>query len=277
MVSAIQLMGINSMIPFILLIPEIIRKFHISTIFLIIYLYDFLSDSFSISWQLIVFFLVITITSLLKWFANQHTKLVDQLYVFNSTAAILHDISNPISLLTMNLDSLKKQYRSKKSKQLDSVRKIQVAVDRLESHVESLKLYDYVNQHPEYILIEKELEEIMNIFSSSKDLHINIFSTSQHTIRMSKVLFRRLIINFLMNSIHSLKDLVNKNIAISIDEEQMGIRIVIKDNGLGIESKKIKYGLGLTICKEILRLYNSYFTIKSDLNLGTEVEIHLHQ
>ncbi|RBN36784.1 PAS domain-containing sensor histidine kinase, partial [Priestia megaterium] len=78
-------------------------------------------------------------------------------------------------------------------------------------------------------------------------------------------------------------------LAVSIEKSaRETLCIVIKDNGCGIDSKRIPHigepfyttkergiGLGLTICNKIINEHNGFFHVSSEKNDGTSITITL--
>ena len=108
--------------------------------------------------------------------------------------------------------------------------------------------------------------------------------------KIDKILIKRVINNIVYNSI------VHNNEDVSIDvkvEKKENIHIFISDNGKGIEEKEIKHifdryyrgtntgvkhkgsGLGMAIAKDIVETHNGSINIKSQLGVGTEIEVIL--
>jgi signal transduction histidine kinase len=107
---------------------------------------------------------------------------------------------------------------------------------------------------------------------------------------IDEVLIKRVITNILHNSIiHS-----NENVSIEVKvEKKENIHISIIDNGKGIKDSEIKHiferyyrgtntgtkrkgsGLGMAIARDIVEAHNGSIKIKSQLGVGTEIEIIL--
>ncbi|HHX61454.1 MAG TPA: HAMP domain-containing histidine kinase [Epulopiscium sp.] len=136
-------------------------------------------------------------------------------------------------------------------------------------------------------------EVVIDILNNPNTNNINIGFTAEREIiekKIDKVLIKRVINNIVYNAI------VHNNEDVSIDvkiEEKENIHIFIIDNGKGIEEQEIKHifdryyrgtntgvkhkgsGLGMAIAKDIVESHNGSIKIKSQLGVGTEIEVIL--
>ncbi|MGL5354207.1 MAG: sensor histidine kinase [Clostridium sp.] len=98
--------------------------------------------------------------------------------------------------------------------------------------------------------------------------------------------FKQVLINILDNAFKFTENL--GVVILTANKVKDKIIIEIKDSGCGISredlpkvkekffkgrNSKSQNGIGLSICDEIIRLHNGIFTIKSEINIGTVVEI----
>lgn len=134
---------------------------------------------------------------------------------------------------------------------------------------------------------------VIDILNNYNTNNVNIEFIAEKEIiekKIDEVLIKRVINNILYNSI------VHNNEDVSIEvkvEKKENIHIFIIDNGKGIEEKEIKRifdryyrgtntgtkyegsGLGMAIARDIVKAHNGFINIKSQLGVGTEIEIIL--
>jgi signal transduction histidine kinase len=134
---------------------------------------------------------------------------------------------------------------------------------------------------------------VIDILNNPNTDNVNIdFMAERESVEkeIDKVLIKRVITNILHNSIiHN-----NENVSIEVKvEKKENIHIFIIDNGKGIKDSEIKHifdryyrgtntgtkhegsGLGMAIAKDIIEAHNASINIKSQLGVGTEIEIIL--
>lgn len=134
---------------------------------------------------------------------------------------------------------------------------------------------------------------VIDILNNPNTGNVNIeFMAERECVakEIDEVLIKRVITNILHNSIiHS-----NENVSIEVKvEKKENIHISIIDNGKGIKDSEIKHiferyyrgtntgtkrkgsGLGMAIARDIVEAHNGSIKIKSQLGVGTEIEIIL--
>ncbi len=122
-------------------------------------------------------------------------------------------------------------------------------------------------------------------------MNIN-FSATREVIEkdVDEILIKRVIINLLYNAIVHNDD--NITIEVKIDKRDK-VHILIIDNGRGIKEEELKHiferyyrgtntgtrhkgsGLGMAIAKDIVEAHDGSINIKSQVGVGTEIEIIL--
>lgn len=132
----------------------------------------------------------------------------------------------------------------------------------------------------------KDIIDEMNILANKKDISIKLIEKykKEQIISADYVKIRQLITIFLDNAVKYSNN--NSEIKITLYEK----KIVILDNGIGIEKSKFEqlfdryyqinnskngYGLGLCIAKYIADAHNYKINIDSEVDKGTTVEIDL--
>ena len=137
--------------------------------------------------------------------------------------------------------------------------------------------------------IKKIEEDLAHLLRNNKSLTI-INNCNKDEIITDKKLFVQIILNLITNSIKFSP--YGGNIELNLSLEKSKLKLVVKDVGIGIPEKELKHvfeafyrsentvgingsGLGLHIVKKAVKTLNGNVSIKSEVNLGTEVAINL--
>jgi two-component system, OmpR family, sensor kinase len=232
--------------------------------------------------QEIVFMVImITIVALVMsyFLALQAIKPMREAYVLmdNFIASMVHDLNTPIAAAQLNLDSLyneeiQSQNQVKRQKRVG--RALSMLSDlqyQLKSSVSEAKLIfnDEVVDVVELIMIESEIEPLITIELPKE---FEIVADKLHT--------QRVISNLISNAVKYNRD--NSSIMITLRDT----KLCIKDRGIGIENPERIFeryyrekssmqgmGIGLGIVKLYCDNYGFKIDVRSQLGVGTEVEI----
>jgi two-component system sporulation sensor kinase A len=154
----------------------------------------------------------------------------------------------------------------------------------------SLAKQEYV--YTENLVITDLLDEVLKQFQSVtgvKNIHIIRHYPKEHLLLISgqKTQLTQAFIHIIQNAIDSMES--GGNLVVSIEKSaRETLRIVIKDSGCRIDSKRILHigepfyttkergiGLGLTICNKIINEHKGFFHVSSKKNDGTSITITL--
>ena len=213
---------------------------------------------------------------------NSFVDMVDTLeiekeYQNQIIASISHDIKTPLTSIIGYTDRLK-------NNNLDDERKKKY-IEKI--YIKSLTMKDILNEFDDYqscnlketikkeTINTKKIEELLlNEFKDDlkdKKIVLNVNNYCNCNIKVDIVKLKRVFSNIISNSVTHFND--KKGIInISIKKEKTKVRFEIADNGGGLdneknlikifeplyttdESRKI-YGLGLSICKQIISAHN---------------------
>ena len=144
------------------------------------------------------------------------------------------------------------------------------------------------------IQIRDCLEEIIERFESypgRKDVIVHLTANQDIIMHTEKKIFQSIFQNLVENSIKYRKQEQNDAVTkISVRRYKYGIKIKVKDNGLGMDRNLQKRafdmfyrghehsegsGLGLFIVKNNAEKLGGEIKIKSSLNMGTEIQVYL--
>jgi signal transduction histidine kinase len=212
---------------------------------------------------------------------------------------VSHELRTPLAIM-----SGETSFALKTDKSIGEYKMVLQSIDqeinRLTELIENLLLLsrlekrDFAFKSDPVDLVDLLVDVIMALKSESikKNIIVNLTPPENKIIvRGNYFLLRQLFFNILDNAIKY----NNFNGQVELDFIYQGdlVLISIADNGIGIKEKELKkvfdrfwrddrsrsmtkgYGLGLSICKNILKIQNGKIEIKSKENKGTIVKIYL--
>lgn len=206
-------------------------------------------------------------------------------------SSIVHDISNPLTAILLNLEEVN---NSKKSTQAN-IKQALVSSRKLEQFVGLVKKQLQKQEIIRRFDVKNEISEVLKVLNHK--LKVNqvkvILNTSlKYVIEGNPIKFSQLISNLISNAIDAYDSnrSIEKIISISL-ESKKGLLIKIADHGSGIPSADLPHifdpfyttkspekgtGIGLSIAKEIVEDdFKGKITIKSEELKGTIVEINI--
>lgn len=209
----------------------------------------------------------------------------NELEIFNSMAS--HDLKGPIRTISSFTDLLSRKEMDEQSQEyLNFIKK---GSSQLSYLVEGITAYQQLNENRSKLKAinpDSILDEIISILNPLDDNHITISYDSLPSLIMNPVHFHHVIQNLVDNGLKYNSNTVKKiNISHHKDNEQF--YITVKDNGIGIDKefhdyifepfKKLnasnKYestGLGLSIVKRIISLYDGSIKVESNIESGCQ-------
>jgi signal transduction histidine kinase/HAMP domain-containing protein len=215
----------------------------------------------------------------------QYEKLAE---VGKLAAGIAHEIGNPMGVI-LNHVQLIATDRLSKEEELQYIRRIESEIKRINSLVEKL-LHVSRDESGDMRLVNLSdlAEEIIDLFSPKikrKKIRVLIENHSSG----SEVLgnpdsLKQVFFNVLNNAIQSI-DHAHGIIRVSIESERSRVRVVIEDNGKGIEraildrffdpfvTNKNSTGLGLYMSSKIVKKHNGSISVSSELQKGSVVTL----
>lgn len=205
--------------------------------------------------------------------------------------ALTHEIMNsltPISSLSSTTFDLMKELDLESVKSEADVQDIKDALYTI--HARSKGLIDFVNAYRNLTIIPNPVIKILlvkDIITNTltilqnnfKDNNIEVFQNidpESLEISADPTLIEQVLINLLINAVHALKDSENPKIIIKSFLSDSGkVIIQVIDNGIGISDKnfskifipfystKKSSGIGLSLCKQIMKLHQGQINVTS--------------
>ena len=216
---------------------------------------------------------------------------------------IAHDLKNPFFNLLGFLELLHKEYDNLSEKErkeiiLESKNSAKNTLQLLENLLNwALTQTGRIELEPMYYDIKKIIDETISevfYFAKSKQIDIELQVNENILAYFDKNTIKTAIRNILSNSIKFTNP--GGKITVSAFDENNHIKIIFKDNGIGMSKDKIEsilrdenvksqegtnkekgFGLGLYLCKEFIAKNKGTLQIFSEPKVGTTIEIILPQ
>lgn len=220
---------------------------------------------------------------------------IEKMERFNNDVS--HELRTPLTVISTQIELALKKDREKEYYK-NSLEKIDDESKKMKHMVQDmLILTKYTKDNIEETFCLSDLNSIlMNciekfvFFADKKNISIEVKKFEKTLLKANSSLISILFSNLLDNAIKY--SLENKNIFLSLFEENGKVIFIIKDQGIGIpkellpkitdkfyrvdesRNKSIKgFGLGLSIVKNIIELHNGELNISSQIQNGTTVRI----
>ncbi len=201
------------------------------------------------------------------------------------TGMIVHDLKNPLSNI-INIRQTEPETEQTKIVQYSAYKMLNLVMNILD--VRKFGEAKINLKKSEFNLMDILLNALnqLKYLSNQKNIKITHFQNVEIKLSADKELIERVIVNILSNSLKYTEP--NGKIDFYVEElHQNNIKIIIKDNGVGIRKENIKNvfdkyeqagkrkwnstGLGLTFCKIVVEEHKGKIGIESEKDKGTKV------
>lgn len=196
-------------------------------------------------------------------------------------AVLAHEVKNPIAIIKANIDSIKSVLPESVSKNIEI---IDSAIIRLDKLVESYKIINDTTSDNELIYVEDMLIDIIEEYNISKPkIEFRYNCGSDLCLYGNYDKLSILFYNIYKNAVEAIDD--RGEISTDVRAEKDNIVITISDSGKGIEdinsigmpyytTKSNGTGLGVLICKNIVKEHNGELYFKNN-RVGSSAVIKL--
>ena len=214
----------------------------------------------------------------------------------NLTSDISHELRTPLTNIQTHLEAMIDGIWEPSKERLNSVNEEVIRLSHLVNQLKNLAKFD---SYEDKLNLKNEnlTQLIKNIIYNNEsyalDKNIRIkYELEDVNANIDKEKISQVIINLISNAIRYTN--LNGEILIKLYKKSDFIKIIVKDNGIGIPEESLDYiferfyrvdksrcrntggtGVGLTICKSIVDLHKGKIEVKSKLNEGSEFIITL--
>ena len=214
----------------------------------------------------------------------------------NLTSDISHELRTPLTSIQTHLEAMIDGIWEPSKERLNSVNEEVIRLSHLVNQLKNLAKFDSSDDKLN-LKSENLTQLIKNIIYNNEsyalDKNIRIkYELEDVNANIDKEKISQVIINLISNAIRYTN--LNGEILIKLYKKSDFIKIIVKDNGIGIPEESLDYiferfyrvdksrcrntggtGVGLTICKSIVDLHKGKIEVKSKLNEGSEFIITL--
>ncbi|QEN09554.1 ATP-binding cassette domain-containing protein [Oceanispirochaeta crateris] len=212
-------------------------------------------------------------------------------------AGVAHEINNPLGVITNYLESFKmdkilaEERDSVYAYLFEQINYITQVIGNLISFSENQ------SQTTELVCVNEAIQNIIDLIRfNGKQKHIQIqFSPNKSevlNVRINKNEFKQVILNLFKNAFEVMPDggHIVITTALKVSDSESSVHICFEDNGPGIlfenpsdvflpfttsKNTNSNFGLGLSLCYNILSRYDGEITVQSDKENGTQFQITL--
>lgn len=243
--------------------------------------------------------LVLIASFFLFWIFRKEMKLAQMKTDFISNVS--HELRTPLSLISMYAETLEMGRIKEDTKRDEYYKIISGEAERLSKIVNNILNFSKMEAGKrKYTFSKTDISSLMNHILSTYSFHLNKsgFTLSldnkltNSEVKCDSEALYEAIINLIDNAVKYCND--NKEIFISLTNDENRIFISIKDQGIGIPTQDINKifekfyrvstglrhntkgtGIGLSIVKHIIDAHNGFINVKSKENNGSEFIIEL--
>ncbi|MFC6038732.1 ATP-binding protein [Paenisporosarcina macmurdoensis] len=202
-------------------------------------------------------------------------------------AGIAHEIRNPLTTIKGFM-----QMGQEKTIKLDQHIDVLVdEIDRINTIVNELlviaKPTDVIFSKKNINTIVSEVVQLLSIEAALQSTQLNVIEQDQFHTYCNDSKLKQVFMNIIKNALEAIS--TEGEVTITIyDKNEDHFAIKFEDNGCGIEESRLKHigepfysvkekgiGLGMTVCFRIIESHKGSIHIKSQVNVGTSVEVLL--
>ena len=199
---------------------------------------------------------------------------------------VSHDLKSPLRSINALVSWIKEDNQGNLEKpSLDNIQLIESTLEKMESLISDILSYSSIDsEHTENqeVDINLVIEDIKEILFIPENINISV-NTKLPVVYGERAKLQQLFQNFISNAI-KFNDKEKGFINIDFSEKKSFYQFSISDNGMGIDEKyhdkifkifhslnksKNSSGIGLSIVKKIVDLYQGEIWVESKLNKGT--------
>lgn len=206
-------------------------------------------------------------------------------------AGIVHDIANPLTAVSLNLEQLQSTKVKGFEKAKKNIEEALIASKRMENFVIAVKKQLQLQEELRKFSLNKEIEQAISVLSyktKKENVTIKFEAAKEIVLFGNSIKMNQAITNLLADAIDSYKSLSldkKRIVEVKIKEKDDNIEISVQDYGKGIPAKNISKifdpffttkdvsegtGIGLTMVKDVVEHdFLGEIKVKSKENIGT--------
>jgi len=201
-----------------------------------------------------------------KQLKKAQMEKIQHLYRFaefgQMTAGLFHDIANPLTLVSLNLEKLGVKDESSLVKQAIK------GTERIRRFVKAIRRQIQQQEIKINFVLDEEIAQVIEVFNhKAKDMAVKICLESANNIRMygNPIKFNQVVTNLLSNAIDAYEKIGRRNkreVVIKLNAKDGEAVLIVQDFGVGIPKKNIK------------KVFEPFFTTKNaDISVGIGLPI----
>lgn len=224
---------------------------------------------------------------------------INQLYRFAEfgrlSSGIFHDLINPLTAVSLNLEQISEEDLKKISAAKAYVQQAMLATKRMEALIASIKKQIQKDNQEKIFSVSEEIQQILEILeykARQAQAMIKLEVLQELKIFGSPLKFGQSLSNLLANAIEACENSPKKEILISVRQQAGKGEIIVKDSGTGILPENLEkiwqpffstkkengrgLGIGLSSTKETIEKdFVGKISVNSILGEGSEFSIRL--
>ncbi|MCZ4351751.1 cache domain-containing protein [Roseovarius aestuarii] len=209
------------------------------------------------------------------------------------TASVAHEINNPIAVIQGNLDLARSTLGNKADEVSEEFRLIDDQVYRIGVIVSKLLQFSRPEEYSGSANLIKPSEVVQDCIMltqhqiSSSGITYTLSLNSHADVRMSRTELQQVVVNLILNAVHSMPD--GGDLSVETSDCENGVVLSITDSGTGITpevqsrifdpfftTKQAQgTGLGLSISKQIVSRIGGRIAVDSTIGMGSTFTVVL--
>lgn len=204
---------------------------------------------------------------------------------------VAHEIKNPLTPMRLTVQSFQRKFDPDDPNIQDKINEFSKMliqqIDTLSTIASAFSNFaNMPAQNREEIDVVEVVKQALDIFTED---YISFFPKQKSIIaKLDKTQVIRIVTNLVKNATQSLEEVENKELEVTVDEDNGNICIIIADNGKGISevdgervfepkftTKTSGMGLGLAMVKNIVDAYDGSVSFTSKIDKGTVFKVKL--
>lgn len=201
-------------------------------------------------------------------FENKKLQIMGKL-----SSKMAHDIRNPLSVLSCQVELMKLKQKNRKDEELaSSLLRMESAIISINNQINDvMKFIHKPNLEKTSCDLKELVENSMLEIKFPKDIDLELYLTSC-TIQCDVTKIKGIVTNILQNSVDALDS--KGRISLMIEDNDDNVEIKISDSGFGIPKENLKKifeplfttkstgtGLGLASCKQLIEMHGGTISV----------------